>query len=81
MVQPIPRLSGVTSYLILRDAARAIDFYEKAFGAQEVLRLPAPDGTVAHAERRDRRRPSHDVRRKVGWATGALRRSAARPSA
>lgn len=51
MVEAVPSAyRGVTSYLILRDAARAIDFYEKAFGAQRGLRLDHQDGTVAHAE-------------------------------
>jgi PhnB protein len=51
MVEAVPSAyRGVTSYLILRDAARAIDFYRKAFGAEQVLRLDGPDGKVAHAE-------------------------------
>jgi PhnB protein len=44
--------AGVTAYLIIRDAARAIDFYKQAFGATETLRLDRPDGKVAHAELR-----------------------------
>ena len=40
----------VTPYLTLRDAARAIEFYKKAFGAQETFRMNAPDGTIGHAE-------------------------------
>ena len=51
MVQAIPAgYAGVTPYLIVRDAARALDFYKKAFGATEVLRLPAPGGKIGHAE-------------------------------
>ena len=51
MVQAIPSdYRGVTSYLILRDAARALQFYQKAFGGEQVLRLDGPDGKVAHAE-------------------------------
>lgn len=50
-VQPIPAgYHSVTPYLIVRDAARAIDFYQRAFGATELFRLPTPDGKVAHAE-------------------------------
>ena len=53
MVEAIPSAyRGVTSYLILRDAARALEFYQKAFGAEPVLRLDGPDGKVAHAELR-----------------------------
>jgi PhnB protein len=51
MVEAVPAAyKGVTSYLILRDAARAFEFYQKAFGARPVLRLDGPDGKVAHAE-------------------------------
>lgn len=50
-VDPIPPdYAGVTPYLIMRDAGRAIDFYKKAFGASELMRLDYPDGKVAHAE-------------------------------
>ncbi len=40
----------LTPYLYVRGAARAIDFYTKAFGAEEKVRMPGPDGTVGHAE-------------------------------
>jgi PhnB protein len=40
----------VTPYLIVSGAARAIEFYQQAFGATEVMRISAPDGTVGHAE-------------------------------
>lgn len=39
-----------TPYLIVSDAARAIEFYKQAFGATEVLRLALPGGKVGHAE-------------------------------
>jgi uncharacterized glyoxalase superfamily protein PhnB len=42
----------ITPSLALRDAARAIDFYKKAFGAEERLRMPGPDGKLMHAELR-----------------------------
>ena len=41
---------AVTPYLTVSDAAAAIAFYVKAFGATEVLRLDLPGGKVAHAE-------------------------------
>jgi PhnB protein len=40
----------VTPYLVVKDAARAIEFYGKAFGAKEVMRLPGPGGKIGHAE-------------------------------
>ncbi len=41
---------SLTPYLSLRDAAKAIAFYEAALGAKELYRLPMPGGKVAHAE-------------------------------
>jgi PhnB protein len=50
-VRPIPEgYSSVTPYLIIRDAARAIDYYKMAFDAQELFRFGGPDGKIAHAE-------------------------------
>lgn len=40
----------LTIYLTIRGAAQAIEFYQKAFGAQELFRLTGPDGSIAHAE-------------------------------
>jgi PhnB protein len=40
----------VTPYLIVRGAAAAIEYYKKAFGAVELLRLPGKDGSIGHAE-------------------------------
>ena len=43
----------VTAQLTLRDSAQAIDFYKRAFGAQELMRMPGPDGRgIWHAELR-----------------------------
>jgi PhnB protein len=51
MVQPVPTgYAGVTPYLIIRGAARALEFYKKAFGATELMRFPAPGGKIGHAE-------------------------------
>jgi len=50
-VKPIPDgYEGITPYLCCREAARAIDFYTRAFGAVETTRMPGPNGTVGHAE-------------------------------
>lgn len=50
-VKPIPEgYHSVTPYLIVDDAARALDFYKNAFGAVETMRLPAPGGRIGHAE-------------------------------
>ena len=40
---------GVSPHLVVDDAAAAIDFYVKAFGAQEYGRVPGPDGKLVHA--------------------------------
>ena len=39
-----------TPYLVVKGAVDALEFYKNAFGATEVLRLEAPDGSIAHAE-------------------------------
>ena len=50
-VKPIPEgYHSVTPYLIVKGAARAIDFYKNVFGATEIMRMPGPGGSVAHAE-------------------------------
>jgi PhnB protein len=41
---------SVTPYLIVKGAAAAIDFYKRAFGATELMRMPSPDGRIGHAE-------------------------------
>lgn len=43
-------LQVVTPYLCCRNAARALDFYAKAFGATERLRFTDPSGKIGHAE-------------------------------
>lgn len=44
-----PGYHSVTPYLVVRGAAQALDFYARAFGAVEVLRLPM-GGLIGHAE-------------------------------
>jgi PhnB protein len=41
---------SVTPYLIVSGAAQALDFYKRAFGAEERGRMPGPDGKIMHAE-------------------------------
>lgn len=48
---PIPRgYHTITPHLVCRNAAGAIEFYKKAFGAKELGRMSMPGGGVAHAE-------------------------------
>ena len=50
-VKPIPdNYPRITPYLCIDGAAEAIDFYKKAFGATERMRMAAPGGKVGHAE-------------------------------
>jgi len=50
-IQRIPAgYHTVTPYLIIKGAAKAIQFYQSAFGAQQIMRLDGPDGTILHAE-------------------------------
>jgi PhnB protein len=39
-----------TPYLTVKSGDKAIDFYKRAFGATEIMRMPTPDGKIAHAE-------------------------------
>jgi PhnB protein len=49
--KPIPEgYHAVTPYLALDDAAEAIEFYKKAFGAKERVRMDAPGRKIGHAE-------------------------------
>jgi len=50
MTNPIPEgYNSVTPYLVVDDAAKAIEFYKKAFGADEKFRMPMGD-RIGHAE-------------------------------
>ena len=51
-VDPIPAgCEGIIAHLVVDGAAKALEFYKKAFGAEEVIRMPTPDGTkLLHAE-------------------------------
>jgi PhnB protein len=50
-VSPIPEgYHSVTPYLVMKNAAAAIEFYKEAFGAVELLRMAAPGGKIGHAE-------------------------------
>lgn len=48
--QPIPQgMHTVTAHIMCEGASDAIAFYKKAFNAQELARLPGPNGKVMHA--------------------------------
>jgi len=50
--KPIPDgFHTLTPHLVVKGASRAIDFYKKAFAAEEIRRMPSPDGnSIMHAE-------------------------------
>ena len=51
MPQPIPEgYHTITPYLAVEDAAKAIEYYKRAFGAKERVRMDAPGGKIGHAE-------------------------------
>lgn len=51
--KPIPDgYRSLTPYLIVREAARAIEFYTRALGAAEMVRMAEPGGRIGHAELR-----------------------------
>jgi len=50
-VKPVPDgYHTLTPYIVVDGAADAIAFYQKAFGAEEIYRMPGPGGKVMHAE-------------------------------
>ncbi len=50
-VNPIPEgCEGIIPHIIVKGAVDAMEFYKKAFGAEEVMRMPGPDGRLMHAE-------------------------------
>ena len=49
--KPVPDgFHTVTPHLTMKNAGEAIEFYRKAFGAEEIARMPGPGGSVMHAE-------------------------------
>jgi PhnB protein len=50
-VKSIPEgYHSITPYLVIKNCSAAIDYYVKAFGAREVVRMDAPGGKIGHAE-------------------------------
>jgi uncharacterized glyoxalase superfamily protein PhnB len=50
-VKPIPEgFHSVTPYLIVQGVPKLLDFLKQVFNAQEIMRMPQPDGTIMHAE-------------------------------
>ncbi len=50
-VKPVPDgYHTATPYLVVDGAAKALEFYKKAFGAEELFRMEAPGGKIGHAE-------------------------------
>ncbi len=50
-IEPVPQaFTPIIPYLCYRDAAAAIEFYKRAFGATELMRLAEPSGKIGHAE-------------------------------
>ena len=50
-VQPIPPgREGLIPHLVCSPCEKAIEFYKRAFGAEELSRMPSPDGRIIHAE-------------------------------
>ena len=55
-VKPVPDgFHTATPSVIVRNAAKAIDFYKKVFGAEELMRMPNPDGLIIACRNQNRR--------------------------
>jgi PhnB protein len=50
-VNYIPKgYNSISPYLVVKGAAKAIEYYKKVFGATEIVRMDQPNGKVGHAE-------------------------------
>ena len=54
-------MTNLSPYLCCKDATRAIEFYRKAFGAKETMRLAEPSGRIGHAELEIKSTPYRDM--------------------
>jgi uncharacterized glyoxalase superfamily protein PhnB len=80
-VKPIPeRYGSVTPYLILSDAARAVEFYKKAFGAVEEMRMDMPNGKSATRKSASAIRSSCSPMNAQRWMRAVRKPSAVRRS-
>lgn len=53
MASPIPPgMDGVIPHIVCTPCGEALDFYAKAFGAEDIQRMPGPDGRLMHASMR-----------------------------
>lgn len=50
IMRPLRYANSVVPHIYVRDAAKAVAFYAKAFGALELLRIATPDGRIVHSE-------------------------------
>ena len=51
MAKSVPDgFNTLSPHIVVQDALKALEFYKKAFGAQEVMRMEAPGGKIGHAE-------------------------------
>ena len=75
MVKPIPEgYHTVSAYLIVPNAAEALEFYRNAFGAETIFRMPGPDGkSTMHAEMRIGDSPVMLTEENPQWGTKSPR--------
>lgn len=50
MLRPARYRNAIVPHIYIDGAARAMDFYARAFGAEELFRIASPDGRILHAE-------------------------------
>lgn len=49
-MRPLRYVNAVVPHIYIQDAAEAVAFYAKAFGARELFRIATPDGRIVHSE-------------------------------
>jgi hypothetical protein len=59
-LRPYGRPMSITAHIVVQGAERAVAFYRDAFGAQEISRIPVPDGRLMSVQRQHLRDVPHD---------------------
>ena len=65
------QLTGLIPHLTVKGGVAALEYYKKALGAEELSRMPTPDGRVMHSNRAARELPPCQNHRNVLWPARA----------
>ena len=81
-VKPVPEgFHTATPSLVVHDAAKAIEFYKKAFGAEERMRMPGPGGKIITLKSKSATRSFSCPMKSPAWAASHRNLQARTPEA